>query len=75
MTWIFVLLENSTSWADLLEFGLKNVFQLLAHEEIDWRSLFRIVAFPILSLKTVKRDVLSGKIWTLDFNSLGKSLI
>ena len=75
MTSVFVLLENSTSWADLIEIWTKNVFQLLAHEETDWSSLFRILAFPILSLKTVKRDVLSGKILTLDFNSLGKALI
>ena len=50
--WTFFFLENSTFWAGLLGSGLKTIFQLWAHSEINNRSLLRILlALSFLSLK------------------------
>ena len=72
---IWFFLENKTSYAALLESGLKSIFQLKAHLEINCRSSLRIFALSSLSLTIAKRDVSSANGFALDFNSPGKSLI
>ena len=71
----FFFFENNTPWASLLGSGLKSIFQLKAHFEINERSLFRVMVLSFLSPTIVKRDVLSAKSLGLVFNSLGKSLM
>ena len=44
-------------------------------ENINDRSLMRILKISFLSLTKVNRDVLSAKSFTLSFNLLGKSLM
>ena len=73
--WTCYFLENNTSWEGLLGSGLKSIFQIKAHFEINIRSLWRVLALSFLSLTNVKRDVSSAKSFRVDFNSLGNSLM
>ena len=73
--WTFFFLEKSTSWAGLRGSGLKGIFQLKAYLEVKNSSLLRILALSFLSLTIGKRKVSSAKIFALDFNSFGKSLM
>ena len=70
-----LFLENETSCPDLLGFGLKNIFQLKAHLEINSRSSLITFVLSFLSSTVAKRDVSSANSFALDFNSPGKSLM
>ena len=58
--WVFFL-ENSTSCAGLVGSGLKSIFQVKTHFEINERSLLSTLALSFSSLTIAKKDVSSGK--------------
>ena len=71
----FFFLQKITSRAGLVGSGLKSIFDLKAHFEINERSWVRSFVLYFYSSKTLKTDVSSANTFTLLFKPSGMTLI
>ena len=67
-------LEKITSYAGLVEFELKSIFNLNTHFEINERSWVRFLALSFLFLAILQKDVSFANSFALLFKPSGTSL-